>query len=285
LVSMRRLRISAISYLNTAPLMWDFEHEPLRAQLAEQFDVTYTIPSACAEALRSGTADIGVIPAAAYATIPGLVVLPGVAIASQRAVRSILLVSHKPLEEVKRVALDTSSMTSVALCKVLLAKWMGGQREYSPMAPDLDAMLASCDAALLIGDPALVVNRSNYATVIDLAEEWRNRTGKLFVFAFWAVREDAIADAGTVPELAEVFQRSRDHGLEKESLQRIASEWAPRLGMSVSDVTSYLTVNIHYSLDEPCQEGLRLFYSYAKDCGALPAVKFAIFDDVRSRRP
>jgi len=244
--------------------------------LAEQFDVTYTIPSACAEALHSGTADIGIIPAAAYATIPGLAVLPDVAIASQRAVRSILLISHKPLDQIKTVALDTSSMTSVALCKVLLEKWMGGRREYHPMAPNLGVMTASCDAALLIGDPALLVNRSDYATVIDLAEEWGKHTGQPFVFAFWAVREQAVADSGTVAELAEVFQRSRDHGLEPENLKSIASEWAPRLGMSVGDVTSYLTVNIHYSLDKACQEGLRLFYSYAEECGALPAVKFAM---------
>ena len=109
--------------------------------------------------LRTGKADIGIIPVAAYATIPGLVILPGVAIASLNQVRSILLVSHKPLDEVKKVALDTSSMTSVALCKVLLAKWLGGSRTYQPMAPDLETMLASCDAALLIGDPALLVGR------------------------------------------------------------------------------------------------------------------------------
>jgi len=188
---MRRLRISAISYLNTAPLMWDFEHGESRQKLQEQFDVTYTIPSACATALREGAADIGIIPVAAYATIPGLVILPGVAIAALNAVRSILLVSRKHLDEVKTVALDTSSMTSVALCKVLLAKWLGGAREYQSMAPDLETMLDSCDAALLIGDPALLIQRTSYSTVIDLAEEWRKHTGKPFVFAFWAVREAA----------------------------------------------------------------------------------------------
>jgi len=255
--------------------MWDFEHEPLCAQLREQFDVTYTIPSACATALRDGTADIGIIPAAAYASIPSLVILPGVAIAAQNAVRSILLVSHKPLDQVKSVAMDTSSMTSVALCKVLMEKWLGGRREYSPMAPDLGKMLKECDAALLIGDPALLVDRSKYATVLDLAEEWRRYTGKPFVFAFWAVREDAVAGAGEVSELAEIFQRSRDHGLQPQSVQTIANEWAQRLGMSVADVISYLTENIHYSLDEACREGLRVFYSYAEGCGALPAVKFA----------
>jgi chorismate dehydratase len=280
---MRRLRISAISYLNTAPLMWDFEHGESRDQLQEQFDIAYTIPSACAEALRTGAADIGIIPVAAYPTIPALVVLPGVAIASLHAVRSILLVSPKPLEQIQTVALDTSSMTSVALCKILLTKWLGGPREYRSMAPDLEVMLASCDAALLIGDPALLIQRKSHRTVIDLAEEWRRHTGKPFVFAFWAVREDALAEVGPVREtpadavlrLAEVFQRSRDHGLAPASIQSVAAEWAPRLGMSLSDVISYLTVNIHYSLDKSCQEGLRLFYDYGKRCGALPPVKFS----------
>jgi chorismate dehydratase len=280
---MRRLRISAISYLNTAPLMWDFEHGGTREQLKEQFDVTYTIPSACAEALRTGTADIGIIPVAAYATIPGLVILPGVAIASLNAVRSILLVSRKPLDEIKTVALDRSSLTSVVLCKILLAKWLGGAREYGSMAPDLEAMLASYDAALLIGDPALVIQRARYRTVIDLAEEWRKHTGKPFVFAFWAVRGEALAGAGpglgtpadAVLKVAEVFQRSRDHGLAPENVRNIANEWAPRLGMSLDEVTSYLTVSIHYSLDEACREGLSLFYQHAEQFGALPATNFA----------
>jgi chorismate dehydratase len=282
---MSRLRISAISYLNTAPLMWDFEHGATRERLKEQFDVTYTIPSACAEALRIGLGDIGIIPVAAYPTIPGLVVLPGVAIASLAAVRSILLVSRKPLDQVKTVALDTSSLTSVALCKILLAKWLGGPREYRLMTPDLEAMLASCDAALLIGDPALLIQRTSYPTVLDLAEEWRKYTGKPFVFAFWVVREEALAEVGTglgrpadaVLRLAEIFQRSRDHGLAPESLRSIANEWAPRLGMSLDEVTSYLKVNIHYFLDDACREGLSLFYKHAEQCGALPATTFATY--------
>src|SRR5438132_13805923 len=113
--------------------MWDFEH----GTAGKLFEISYTVPSRCAAELEQGTADIGIIPVAAYATIPGLVVLPGVAIASLNAVRSILLVSRKPLDQVKTVALDTSSLTSVALCKVLLAKWLGGPREYRSMAPDL----------------------------------------------------------------------------------------------------------------------------------------------------
>ncbi len=269
---MRRLRISAISYLNTAPLMWDFEH----GQAGRQFDISYTIPSACARALEAGTADIGIIPAAAYALIPGLKILPDIAIASRRAVRSILLVSRVPIEKIRTVALDTSSMTSVALTKVLFEKWLGGGRTFTPMAPDVEKMLAKHDAGLLIGDPALQVDRSRYVT-LDLAEEWIRFTGKPFVFAFWAIREDALQEADPTRDLSAIFQTSRDHGLLPENLSYIAREWAPRLGISESAARSYLTENIYYHLDAECLEGLQLFYRYAAEIGALPPAPEMLF--------
>src|SRR5690349_769742 len=145
---MARLRISAISFLNTAPLMWDFEHpsESTR-RILNDFEISYTVPSQCAQALQDGTADIGIIPSIAFATISGLAVLPDVAIASKHAVRSILLVLNKPVDQVRRVALDTSSRTSVALTKILLTRFFPGpEREYVNMAPDLEPMLATSDA-------------------------------------------------------------------------------------------------------------------------------------------
>jgi chorismate dehydratase len=271
---MSRLKVSAISYLNTAPLLWDFEHGQAGVgQITDSnFDISYTIPSACAEALGAGTADIGIIPAAAYASVPDLVIIPDVAIAARRAVRSILLVSKTPVdqwgEQLRTVALDTSSMTSVALAKILFAKWLGGERDYKPMAPNLDAMLGACDAALLIGDPALQVDRTRYFT-LDLAEEWVARTGKSFVFAFWAIRKQVLAgrNAGAI---AEVFQKSRDHGLSPKNLETIAQEWAPRLGLTVEAIRVYLTHHIHYYLDPPCLEGLELYYRLGTEVGALP---------------
>jgi len=267
---MRSLRISAISYLNTAPLMWDFEH----GQAGRQFQISYTLPSACARSLAEGTADIGIIPAAAYTEISGLQILPDVAIASQRAVRSILLVSKMPVEKVRTVALDTSSMTSVALTKILFEKWIGGgirdEVVFTSMAPDLEKMLAAHDAGLLIGDPALRVDRSRYQT-LDLAEEWIRQTGKPFVFAFWAVRAAALREADPALDLAAVFRDSRDHGLTLSNLDQIAREWAPKLGLSEADVRAYLTENIYYHLDAACLEGLQLFYRYGAEIGALPA--------------
>ena len=262
---MRRLRISAISYLNTAPLMWAFEH----GQSGRQFEISYTLPSACARALAAGTADIGIIPAAAYTQIPNLQILPDVAIASRQAVRSILLVSKVPIQEVRTVALDTSSMTSVALTKILFAKWLGGARTYTPMEPVIEHMLEECDAGLVIGDPALQIDPSGHHT-LDLAEEWILRTGKPFVFAFWAVRSEALLELEPSLDLASTFRDSRDHGLEPASLAVIGRDWAPKIKISEQDVRRYLTENIHYRLDNECIEGLQLFYRYGAEIGALP---------------
>jgi chorismate dehydratase len=280
---MSRLRISAISYLNTAPLMWDFEHGEVGVEASHEFDISYTLPSACARALEAGTADIGIIPAAAYTQIPGLMVLPGVAIASRRPVRSIILVSRIPVDQIRTVALDASSMTSVALTQIIFEKWLGGGRTFTTMEPAIDKMLAQHDAGLVIGDPALQIDRSRYLT-LDLAEEWIRHTGKPFVFAFWAVRQQALcgdsrprlsaarSDAHVGPQdLAAIFQQSRDHGLEPRSLDQISREWAPRLDLQEADIRSYLTENIYYHLDAACLEGLQLFYRYAAEIGALPA--------------
>lgn len=260
---MRRLRISAISYLNTAPLMWDFRHEH------PAFDVSYTVPSRCAAELAQASADVGIIPAAAYANISGLVILPGVAIASKRAVRSILLVSKVPLEQIKTVALDSSSLTSVALVQILFARWWRVRSvRFRSADPDLPTMLKENDAALVIGDPALKVDRSQYTTY-DLAEEWIKFTGKPFVFAFWAVREAGLTDFTSL-DLPAIFQQSRNHGLVPENFDVIVREWAGRLGLSAGDVRNYLTNNIYYDLDPDCLEGLALFYRYATECGLLP---------------
>jgi chorismate dehydratase len=261
---MARLRISAISFLNTAPLMWDFDH----GVRGRDFDITYTLPSGCAEALRTGAADIGIVPVVAYSHIPDLRIIPNVAIASKGPVRSILLVCKVPIEDVKTVAVDTSSRTSVALARVLLRKWYGGGRKFTALAPDLDTMLAEHDAGLIIGDPALTVDRSRYICY-DLAEEWRRHTGKPFVFAFWAVRAGAAEQRSL--DLAAIFQQSRDNGL--RNVDTLAREWAPRVRLSEADVKAYLTDNIDYSLGDDNLSGMELFFRYAVDYGLLPAMR------------
>jgi chorismate dehydratase len=261
---MPRLRVSAISFLNTAPLMWDFDHGELR----RDYRVDYTLPSSCAEILRNGMADIGIIPAAAYATIPDLLVIPDVAIAARGPVRSILLVSKVPIEKITSVAADTSSRSSVALLRVLFEKFIAIKPEFVPMLPQLDPMLNRCDAGLLIGDPALLAHTDGFH-VYDLAEEWKRFTGTSFVFAFWAIRRQALEDHDGV-KVVEAFQKSRDNGLQAENIAKIAKEWSVRLSLPVEMLSNYLTHNIYYKLDNDCLDGLNLFYKYASECGTLP---------------
>jgi chorismate dehydratase len=282
---MRPLKVSAISFLNTAPLMWDFNHgatpeqysdNHLPPELRSDFTIEYTVPSHCAEALRSGRADIGIIPAITYATIPGLVILPDAAIAAKSAVRSILLVSRKPIEQVNSIAADTSSRSSVALARILCRKLWGRERQFHNFPPDLDSMLAACDAALLIGDPALRIERSNYF-VYDLAEEWRHFTGKPFVFAFWAVRLQALSEIRRSLDVAAVFRNSRDHGIQPASIAQIARGWSERVGLPEREVTAYLTDNIPFFLDAENLEGLELFFRYSAECGVIeegPSLRF-----------
>ncbi|HEY6307724.1 MAG TPA: menaquinone biosynthesis protein [Candidatus Angelobacter sp.] len=265
---MAPLRISAISFLNTAPLMWDFEHGETAGELQRHFSLSYTVPSHCAAQLQAGTADIGIIPVAAYTTIPNLLVVPDVGIAAKNVVRSILLISKVPAEKIRNVATDDSSRTSAALVEIFLRKFVGVTPGFSRQEPVLKEMLKWHDAALLIGDPALQAQTEGYF-VYDLAEQWRRWTGRPFVFAFWAVRKAALA--GTAPEvnIARVFQQSRDNGL--KHIQEIVSAWAPRLGLSEKLVSDYLAENVDYSLDQENLDGLRLFFRYAEECEVLPA--------------
>ena len=263
---MARPVIAAISFLNTAPLMWDFE----QGELGRQFDLTYTIPSACTEALRAGVADVGLIPAVAYHGIPGLRIIPEVCISARGPVQTILLVSKVPIEEIRTVAADTASRSSVALLRVLFREWYGGPRQFTAMDPYLPLMLDRHDAALIIGDPAFHIDRSRYFSY-DLSELWTQKTGRPFVFAFWTVREAAMGKIPQGLDLAQTFQASRDHGL--ANVEQIALKWVARLPLSKADICNYLTSSIDYVLDKPKLEGMRLFLDLALTHGVLTNVQ------------
>lgn len=270
---MPSLRLSAISFLNTAPLMWDFE----KGDAGRDFEIAYTVPSARAAALAANHADIGIIPAFTYAEIPGLSIIPDVAIAAKDRVRSILLVSTKDIRDVQTVAADTSSRTSVALLQVLFAKFLGGTPELRPCPPDLHEMLRGHDAALLIGDAALQVPEDAGYKTYDLAHLWREFTGCAFVFAFWAVRNDSLERKAAGLDLTGVFQQSRNHGLQPVSIASIAKEWSPRLGIGRNIIRQYLTENIHYYLDAESCTGLQRFFELSQEIGLIesrPELKF-----------
>ena len=271
---MPQLRISAISFLNTAPLMWDFENGETADRLRQTFEVSYPIPSRCAEQLKEGSADIGIIPVAAYTAIPDLVIVPDVAIAAKNKVRSILLVSKVAINKIRSVATDDSSRTSAALVEIYLRKFVGIDPGFSRQKPNLREMLQWHDAALLIGDPALQARTDGYF-VYDLAEEWKRWTGRPFVFAFWAVRKAALEGFGAEPNIAQVFQQSRDNGL--KHIPEIASSWAQKLSLSPKLIADYLTENVDYALDTENFEGLRLFYKYGLECGVFTQIPDLVF--------
>lgn len=265
--------------------MWSFEHEPSRSALAARYVIQEDTPAECAARLNSGQADIGLIPVAAHTS--SLAVIPGCAIASRDRVRSLILVVRHPdgIAGVRRVALDTASRTTVAYTRILFSRLWRTSPEFFPHPPDLEAMLAQADAALLIGDPALLALEDREARerrsgepllYLDLAHEWQTFTGTMWVSAFWSVRPEAIAAAGFRPaQVTEDFQRSRDEGL--AHLDALADEWASRMPLPRATILNYLSQNIWYRLDEACLAGLELFYRYGVECGALrvaPVIRF-----------
>jgi chorismate dehydratase len=281
-----RLRIAAINFLNPAPLMWDFEHPPLDAELAEKYEIARMSPSECAARLAAGPgdpnhADIGLVPIAALATTPGLTILPGCAIASKHRVRSLLLVRRaaQPLATLRSVAADTASRTTVTYARILFHKWGNPAVPFLPMAADLDAMLDRADAAILIGDPALLAleeranrfERTHEELVYhDLAEEWIALTGVPFVSAVWGAAHGSLLHGSVSNDLVQ----SRIHGL--QNIETLVREWSRKLPVPEKTIRAYLTTNIHYKLDEDCLEGMRVFFRTAAALGILPEFHPAI---------
>jgi chorismate dehydratase len=277
-----RLRVAAINFLNPAPLMWDFEHPPLCAPLAQRYQVDRMSPTECASRLASGVADIGLVPIAALATTPGLRILPGCTIASKGRVRSLLLVrrADQPLAALRSVAADAASRTTLAYARILFHKWGNPAVPFLPASADLDAMLGRADAAILIGDPALLAlegqanrfERTGEELVYhDLAEEWRALTGLSFVSAVWC----ATAWSGPLDEsVAEDLIQSRNHGL--HNMDALVAEWSARLPIREETIRSYLTTNIHYTLDEECIQAMKGFFHMAAELGVLPQYALSI---------
>lgn len=255
------LRVAAVSYLNSVPLVWGLVHGPHRGRFA----VTNMLPSRCADALRAGTADAGIIPSIEYQRIGGLKIVPGLSVSSFGPVRSVLLISQCPVEQIRSVALDTSSRTSACLVQILMARHYRIVPRVVSQAPDMEAMLRACDAAMMIGDPALATDFPGLL-VRDLADDWRAMTGLPFVFAIWAVRAEA-ANAG----VALAFQESAQYAL--AHLDEIIPVEQMRTGLPPELIRSYLTENIDFSLGERNLAGLRRFYELARELGLTDQAK------------
>lgn len=296
---MKKLRISIVEFLNTAPLVWGFTHGPLQ----DRYELSFTVPSLCAEALRSGEADLAIIPAVEYARMDGMVMLPEMAVAAKGEVRSILVVAKKPIESAKRIALDTNSRSSVALTRLLCGGLWRISPEFVDAAPDPAAMLADADAALVIGDPALslrfqvdaLASRRPAAGgccgshlgkqtdgllasvdtlfVYDVADQWRQMTGKPSVLAAWVGRREVIT-----PEVVGDFLASKDYGL--SHVGEIAETAALQLDLPAEYLGEYLTHNIDYSLDEDNLDGLRYYFELCAAANLTTRARAIEFADV-----
>src|SRR5712692_1686066 len=198
-------RIAASSYLNTAPLIWSFIHGS-RRETIELF--TDEAPARCAELLARGEVAAALVPVIEYQRMANIAIVPDVCVASRSAVRSVVLVTKiNNLKKVKRVALDDSSRTSVALVKIIFREFLGFEPEWQASPPDLAAMIEHNDAALIIGDPAMKIPRDQFR-VFDLATLWHEFTGLGFVFAMWMARKDRVGKIRSID-----FVAARDEGL------------------------------------------------------------------------
>ncbi len=284
------VRVAAISFLNPAPLLYNFEHEPAATDLRTRYAVHYTTPARCAAELHVGDADLGLIPIAQLT--PDLAVVPGCTIASLKEVRSILLLVRCPkapprdeaLRSIRSIALDSASRSSAAYVRTVLRRFYQTDPLFQEEDADAFSMLARHDAALLIGDPALLARErrseldlaiqaqtGDHLLWLDLAQLWREHTGLPWVAAVWAVGIHALSRAGISPgQLVKDLTASRDAGL--ANTEQLVAEWVPRISLPAETIRTYLTHNIHYVLDEACLRAIQTFRTFAAEAGVLPPI-------------
>jgi len=236
-------RLGLVSYLNTAPYRYGLR-ELGHTDWAEE------VPAKLLPLLQSGEVEAAILPALDVLAQPGLLALPSCAIASFGPALSVKLFSRIPLRQATSVALDSSSHTSAALARVALAE-MGRHPTFVDMAPDLEKMLASADAALLIGDPCMRADGSGLLAA-DVGELWLELTGAPCVFALWAARPGADCEA-----LDTLVTKAKETGASQ--IGRVAELESARLGFRREEVLTYLRDHMRYDLDGPTRVGLEKF--------------------------
>lgn len=259
-------RISASSYSNTAPLVWSFLYGQNHGKVEIILD---NAPVRSAELLAQDRVDAALVPVIAYQMIEGVRLIPDVCVGAKTRVRSVCLVTKgADLKDVHSVSLDVSSKTSVVLTKIIFREFLGIEPSWIDARPDLDAMLADTDAALLIGDPALTIDETKYRK-FDLAELWHQHTGLGFVFAMWMTRKEK-CDID--------FAAARDEGLAHSD--KIAANYAAEIGLSRDEMKSYLTENISYSIDDSMRGGMELYFQLTARNGLIDENRPLLFTDI-----
>ena len=263
-------RISASSYSNTAPLIWSFLYGTNRGRFELILD---NAPARSAELLAENRIDAALVPVIEYQRIPDVLLVPEVCVGARERVQSVCLVTKgEDLKDVRTVALDVSSKTSIALTKIIFREFIGIEPAYRTAKPNVTEMLSDADCALLIGDPALLIpdfgfrNSDSPETTrraaehdlrkFDLAETWKDFTGYGFVFAMWMANRDK-ADAARAID----FRAARDEGL--AHLDEIISNYETEITLPRADFKKYLAENISYSIDDSMRRGLELYHRLA----------------------
>ena len=258
---MSRIRLGAVEYLNARPLVYGLDRH------ADRFDVRFDIPARCAELLHRGHVDFGLVPAVEYLRGESFVGVPGVAIGSDGPVASVGVFSRRPIERVRTVALDASSRTSVALFAVLCARYFGIAPEVCAMPPDPERMLEACDAALLIGDVALLFDHEAAGVQkTDLGLAWKAYAGLPFVYAFWFGRPGLL----TLADIATLRDACRS-GV--EHAEDVARRHFPGDPARAATGARYLRDNVDFGFAERELAGLTRFYRDAADLGLVPAFR------------
>jgi chorismate dehydratase len=253
----RRLRVGAVNYLNTKPLVYELE------RFAPGIDLVFDFPSRLADDLAARRLDVALIPTIEFFRDPMYSIVSDACIACRGPVFSVKLFCRKPIEDLRTLALDEGSRTSVALAQILLKERFGLQPRLEPLPLDASIEETDADAVLLIGDRAIHSPPGNYAAVWDLGDEWCRWSELPFVFAMWTAR--AGVDLG---DLESALSAARDAGV--AHLQEIAEREAPPLGLTRPQCLSYLRDNLHFSLGPREQSGLALFYDRAVSMGLAP---------------
>jgi chorismate dehydratase len=253
----RTVRIGAVNYLNTKPLIYDLE------ELAPEAELVLDVPSRLADLLAEGQLDVALIPVIEYFRAGSYTIVPNIAIASRGPVLSVTLFSRVPWTEIRRVALDEGSRTSAALAQILLRKRYGVEPKIEPLPMKETAEERDVDAVLLIGDRAMRACLPGFAHAFDLGQEWHDWTGLPFVYAVWAVREGA--DLGPVEA---ALQEAKRRGLAR--VGPIAHREAPRLGLDAGFCRRYLANIIQFDLGPREQAGLHHYYMLACELGLAP---------------
>jgi chorismate dehydratase len=252
------VRIGAVGYLNARPLTWALDRFP------DRWLVRYDLPAVCASLLHRGETDLGLIPSIEYLQSPDYRFVPGVGIGSRGPVASVALYTRVPIDRVRRIALDTSSRTSVTLIRVLCHHHFQITPQFLAHRPDLAAMTREHDAALLIGDPAFDADHTALGLEkIDLGEEWTKLTGLPFIYAAWTGRAGAI----TADDVA-ALQEAQAEGL--RSTDAIAAEYGRADAERTRRAAVYLRDNVKYGLGPDEAAGLQMFLDYAAELGLAP---------------